>query len=69
MAVYERKRTKPLDSNTTLRHTQPGGNARNFVNMKSETGRRAFMPSNLGCVDEADWSIDSGTDSRKVQKI
>jgi hypothetical protein len=67
--MYERKRIKPLSSVTTLRHTQPGGNARNFTNMQPRLGKRAFQPSKLGCVESADWSINGGTSMSKVDKL
>lgn len=64
--MFERKRSKQLDSISQLRSTQPGGNARNFINMKPDLGRRALMPSTI---NGTDMHIDDGVSTAKVRKV
>jgi hypothetical protein len=63
--MYEKKGAIKLSSNTTLRFTNPGGNSRNFINMKNRTGYRALCPTTLG--NDAEWKAIAGPGSAKVR--
>lgn len=67
--MFERKRSKRLDSISTLRSVRPGGNSRNFTDMQPDLGQRAFQPSKLGCVDDADWKVNGGNATAKVDPL